>query len=725
MYQVEYKNKQFVLPSTPRILVLDSEGYLHHFNYYDTRYLRDDQSLLVEPVKLQVLRETQLEPLFQANLSLKENSIKQDTFFQYRGSCKAIASLENADNAYILDEVHEIDHIFSVCRDRLNVSRFSRHDWGVTFHFQEYNVQDSRGDIRMLRVSNCKYLMAILYDSSVSVHKTETFLEDSQKLGKAEKPEAEYALPQGKYSYLEWAPLTYISIDKPYFLTLDGQGILRIHNVNDKTEQVIAKEEVFCSATFSLDGRSIYAINEKQELCEINCQDLSLVIKRKIGELSEMISSHIQQLMPGTFAIGSVKNPEKEKSYVHIISGDISDSEKELRIKRFEMSFDPKKHGIFRFLYVKERQLLLFGHSGSNEVCASSFGFDGSVVETERFTFGGPGMIMRGMIFMEQATSVHDEKEKSILKLPQLLVLDSKGCLNSFCFSDPRNSVSRFLLKTRSLDSSKEFLQRKEKLKTKLTSTRKNRSKSHQRVRKTVRTNQNRSKSQTRSSNAQILPEDKQTIINDLKSAIKKASDNLPLSPENLPLKAKPIQRFFAMAEDPVNKAMLFMNKHESDIIFKVEDQEFPVHKSILIERCQFFKNMFSSGMSESYSPVIEISDTTASVFKGFLTYVYLSTIVVDEELAFRLFEFSERYMIGEVKEACEDYLKKIITVDNCSRVFEIACLHDAEALKNKALVFFKTNLRRISQRRDFEDLPKMSYVCLKRMLWEQEDLMF
>jgi len=193
----------------------------------------------------------------------------------------------------------------------------------------------------------------------------------------------------------------------------------------------------------------------------------------------------------------------------------------------------------------------------------------------------------------------------------------------------------------------------------------------------------------------------------------------LPLSLENP--KAKALQKLFGMPDDPINKAMLFLNKLESDIVFKVEDQEFPAHKSILIERCQFFKNMFSSGMSESYSPVIEISDTTASVFKGFLTYVYLSTIVVDEELAIGLFEFSERYMIDEVKEACEDYLKEVLTVDNCSRIFEMACLHGAESLKNKTLGFFKANLRWITQRNDFEDLPKMSYVCLKKMQWEHQ----
>jgi len=728
MCQVEYKKKQFVLPSAPRILILDSEGDLHHFNYYDTRYLKDDQSLLVEPVKLQVLRETQLKPLVVANLSLKEDTIKQDSLFQYRGSCKSIPSPKNADNPYILDENYEIDHIFSVCRDRLYVSRFSRHDWGMTFNFKEYHVQDSRGDIRMLRISNCKYLIATLYDSSVLIHKIETFIDDLEKLGNAREPEAEFSLSEGKYSYLEWSPLTRISLDKPYFLTLDGQGILRIHNVSDKTEEVIAKGKAFRSATFSVDGRYIYAVNDKQDLCEIDCQNLSLVTKRRVEQISEMSSSHIQQLMPGVFVIGSTMkggNPENDQLYVHIVSGDIWDPIKELRIKRIEMSFEPKKPVIFRFLYVKERQLLLLGHSGSNEVCALSFGFDGSVVEIDRFSFGDTTITMRGMVFMEQATSVQDSEIKSIAKPPQLLVLDSTGNLNSFCFADPCNSVSKYLLKTRSVASFKEFLQRKEQLKAKLRSGRKNRSKSygHEKI-FAAGQGHKRSKSQVRSSDRKILPKDKQAIINYLKSPIKRASVNLSSEKLTNAPKAKAIQRLFAMPEDPVNSAMLFLNKHESDIVFKVEDQEFPAHKSILIERCKFFKNMFSSGMSESYLAVIEISDTTALVFKAFLTYVYLSMIVLNEELALRLFEFSERYLVVEVREACEDYLRDNITVDNCSRVFEMACLYDVVSLKDTALVFFKENLETITKRKGFDDLPKTSYVCLKKMLWEQQDLM-
>ena len=119
-----------------------------------------------------------------------------------------------------------------------------------------------------------------------------------------------------------------------------------------------------------MDEDCIYAINEKEEICKIYCDDLKIVMKRKIEGLSnpkEIISSHIQQLTPCVFAIGSVvqiepENPEVEanlKPYLHLVCGDLSNPKEELGIRKYEMSFsetfDPKKPVIFRTLYIPEK----------------------------------------------------------------------------------------------------------------------------------------------------------------------------------------------------------------------------------------------------------------------------------------------------------------------------------------------------------------------------------
>jgi len=145
-------------------------------------------------------------------------------------------------------------------------------------------------------------------------------------------------------------------------------------------------------ATFGLGGKYIYAINEKQELCKIDLQDLKIVMKTKIKGLEdpeEATSSHIQQLTPWIFVIGSViKATDDEganlKPYFHLVSGNISDQDEELKIKFFEMplleTFDTKKPVIFRTMYLKERQLLFFGHSGSNQVQVLAIGKEETIL---------------------------------------------------------------------------------------------------------------------------------------------------------------------------------------------------------------------------------------------------------------------------------------------------------------------------------------------------------
>jgi len=117
-----------------------------------------------------------------------------------------------------------------------------------------------------------------------------------------------------------------------------------------------------------LDGRSIYAINDQQEICKIDFENSKIEMKREVGGLSDpesVVSSHIRQVTPSIFAVGSViKNEsqyteEKMQPCVSIVCGDLSDPNEELKKKTFEMPslrpFDPKQKAIFRSLYIKER----------------------------------------------------------------------------------------------------------------------------------------------------------------------------------------------------------------------------------------------------------------------------------------------------------------------------------------------------------------------------------
>ena len=160
--------------------------------------------------------------------------------------------------------------------------------------------------------------------------------------------------------------------------------------------------------------------------------------------------------------------------------------------------------------------------------------------------------------------------------------------------------------------------------------------------------------------------------------------------------------------------ASLFLEKEGSDVLFKVEDQTFPAHKSVMSERCKFFRNMFSSGMLESYSSVITIPETKASIFKAFLEYVYLETIVMNEDLALNLFDFSERYIIDDLKKACENCLCLNLTIGNFLRFYEAACLYDSPYLREKIMTFIERSLEKVLEKYSLQDLPIECLSILK-----------
>jgi len=94
---------------------------------------------------------------------------------------------------------------------------------------------------------------------------------------------------------------------------------------------------------------------------------------------------------------------------------------------------------------------------------------------------------------------------------------------------------------------------------------------------------------------------------------------------------------------------------------------------------------------------------------------------ILNEELAMGLFGFSEKYMIDELKVSCENYLTSILSLKNCFKIFETACFYEADSLKKRALQLFRDHLKEITESKDFEDLPKETYVYMKRIQWNDK----
>jgi len=123
--------------------------------------------------------------------------------------------------------------------------------------------------------------------------------------------------------------------------------------------------------------------------------------------------------------------------------------------------------------------------------------------------------------------------------------------------------------------------------------------------------------------------------------------------------------------------------------------------------------------MLESYSSVIEVPETKASIFKAFLEYVYLGKTVMNEEIALNLVDLAEKYIIEDLKVACENSLPLYLTVDNCAKIFETACLYGLSVLKEKTLFFFQLNSKEILAKHSLVDTPRLSYLYISKVDWK------
>jgi len=155
---------------------------------------------------------------------------------------------------------------------------------------------------------------------------------------------------------------------------------------------------------------------------------------------------------------GSTK---KMKSYVHLVCGNLLDVNSELKIKEFPIlkldSFSLEERIVFRFLFIKERQILLFGHNKASKVSAVYFGFDGSINEIEGIELGSECDLRGIVLARDKVPNKYEKKEtlvwyqQRLFKVPRplrLFLLNSKGGLDNFFYFDTRYAAPVFSMFT-------------------------------------------------------------------------------------------------------------------------------------------------------------------------------------------------------------------------------------------------------------------------------------
>jgi len=150
-----------------------------------------------------------------------------------------------------------------------------------------------------------------------------------------------------------------------------------------------------------------------------------------------------------------------------------------------------------------------------------------------------------------------------------------------------------------------------------------------------------------------------------------------------------------------------FLSKKYSDVTFKVEDESIPAHRNILGTCSQHFDNLFAKHESNTIPLMIQIHDTKPEAFKAILEFLYCGEVNLYEELAAELLILAPRFDLNDLATGAEDFLTKVINADNYLRMLETSDRIGSKSLRKKVFAFIIKNMKVISKREDFEELPR------------------
>jgi hypothetical protein len=150
-----------------------------------------------------------------------------------------------------------------------------------------------------------------------------------------------------------------------------------------------------------------------------------------------------------------------------------------------------------------------------------------------------------------------------------------------------------------------------------------------------------------------------------------------------------------------------FLSNKYSDVTFKVEDESISAHRNVLGLCSQYFDNLFEKHESNTIPLVIEIHDAKPEAFKAILEFFYCGEVNLYEELAADLLILAPRFDLNDLATGAEDFLTKIINADNYLKMLETSDRIGSKSLRKKVFTFIIRNMKVISKREDFEELPR------------------
>jgi len=127
----------------------------------------------------------------------------------------------------------------------------------------------------------------------------------------------------------------------------------------------------------------------------------------------------------------------------------------------------------------------------------------------------------------------------------------------------------------------------------------------------------------------------------------------------------------------------ILSNEESGDVTFKIGQSTIKAHKTLLTARSVYFEKMFSTGMTESISGMVEIKECDPEMFRIMLNYIYTDEVPRKlNEIAKSLIPVADMFLVPGLKQACIRSLEPSLSPKNLKEHLILAHKFNCQDLK-------------------------------------------
>ncbi|XP_033753796.1 kelch-like protein 26 [Pecten maximus] len=142
------------------------------------------------------------------------------------------------------------------------------------------------------------------------------------------------------------------------------------------------------------------------------------------------------------------------------------------------------------------------------------------------------------------------------------------------------------------------------------------------------------------------------------------------------------------------------------DVILTAQNQKFPAHRVVLASCCQYFRAMFTDGLKECQQMEIQLNGVTATGIRNLIDFAYTSKILLNFDNIEDILLSANHIQMLPVLQACSDFLRDHLGIENCVNMANWADLFSLTELKVDILKFICRNFSAVSCSSEFFQFP-------------------